>query len=447
MSKSSPQGPVAAALQGTGPNAQNAAMTIAKKGNALYLRKRTPTRYAGIEPRREIWIALNTDSQREAQAKAAQVWAVQVEGWEAMLAGRSTDAQTRYDAAKALAAARGFRWLPIERATQLPMGELLDRLEASMTPDGRIDPVLGDAFMGAAKKPEAMLSAVLDAYWDVTKDKMRGKSDDQIRRMKNPRKKAFANIIAVIGDKPLTEITQDDLFDFRSWWWDKIEAEGLEPASGNKDFTHIASTLRLVDRAKRIGLLLNYTGMNFETGEKRTRKPFSRDWIASKILAPGALDGLNLEARCILLGMVNTGYRPSEAQGLLPEHIRLDASVPHISIEPVGRTLKTQASQRLIPLVGVSLEAFKLCPDGFPRYRGSPNLSATVNKFMRENGLMQTPDHTFYGLQHSFEDRMLDADVDERVRRDVLGHALNRERYGEGASLEKLQDIIQRVSL
>lgn len=422
-------------------------MTIAKKGNALYLRKRVPARYAAIEPRREIWLALNTDSKREAEAKAPQVWALQVDGWEAMLGGRSEDAQTRYDAAKALAQARGFRFMPIERVAQLPMPELLDRLEASMTPEGRIDPVKADAFMGAAKKPETMLSTVLDSYWDLTKDKLRGKSDDQIRRMKNPRKKAFTNLLAQIGDKPVTEITQDDLLDFRAWWWDKIEAEELDPASGNKDFTHIASTLRLIDQKKRIGLTLNYSGMNFEVGEKRTRKPFSRDWITAKILAPGALNGLNLEARCILLGMVNTGYRPSEAQDLLAEHIRLDAAVPHISIEPVNRTLKTKSSQRLIPLLGVSLEAFKLCPEGFPRYRGSPNLSATVNKFLRENELMQTEDHSLYGLRHSFEDRMLAAGIDERIRRDLMGHALGRERYGEGASLEQMAASLVPVAL
>jgi integrase len=422
-------------------------MTIAKKGNALYLRKRTPAKYAGIEPRKEIWLALNTDSQREARAKAPQIWAVQVDGWEAMLAGRSADAQTRYNAAKALAAARGFKWMPIERVAELPMNELLDRLEASMTPEGEIDPVLGDAFMGAAKKPQIMLSSVLDTYWDLTGDKERGKSDDQIRRMRNPRKKAFTNIRAVIGDKALTEITQDDLLDFRAWWWEKITEEDLDPASGNKDFTHIASTLKVIDRAKRLDLKLTYAALNFAVGDKRTRKPFSRDWIVSKILAPGALHSLNLEARCILLGMINTGYRPSEAQDLLPQHIRLDGPVPHISIEPVGRTLKTQASQRLIPLVGVSLEAFKLCPQGFPRYRGSPNLSATVNKFMRENGLMQTTDHTLYGLRHSMEDRMLAAGVDERIRRDVLGHALGRERYGDGASLEQLAATLQSVAL
>ncbi len=426
---------------------QDGAMTIARKGNALYLRKRVPARFAGVEPRAVIWIALKTDSDKLAALKAPLVWEALVDSWEAQLAGNSADAQERYDGALWLAKTRGFRWLPLDRVAQLPMPELLTRMEASMTPEGRVDPVKAAALMGTAKKPEIMLSNVLETYWGLTQDKERGKSEDQIRRMRNPRKKAFANLISVIQDRGLTDLTQDDLLDFRAWWWDKITEEDLEPASGNKDFTHIASTLKTVNQAKRLGLQLTYASLNFAVGDKRTRKPFSEKWIKDKILAAGALDGLNLEARCIVLGMINTGYRPSEAQDLRPEHIRLDVDVPHISIEPVGRTLKTQASQRLIPLVGVSLEAFKACPNGFPRYAGSPNLSATVNKFLRENDLAESPEHTLYGLRHSFEDRMLARDVDERIRRDVMGLSLNRERYGDGASLEKLAGILKLVAL
>ncbi len=73
------------------------------------------------------------------------------------------------------------------------------------------------------------------------------------------------------------------------------------------------------------------------------------------------------------------------------------------------------------------------CPKGFPKYRSSSaSLSTTVNKFLRSNGLMETPDHSLYGLRHSFEDRLLAAGLDERIRRDLFGHALNRERYGKG---------------
>jgi integrase len=101
----------------------------------------------------------------------------------------------------------------------------------------------------------------------------------------------------------------------------------------------------------------------------------------------------------------------------------------------------------VIPLAGVSLDAFRQCPNGFPRYSEHPALSATVNKYLRENGLMETPGHTLYSLRHSFEDRMLAAGVDDRIRRDLFGHRLTRERYGQGASLEHLQAVVQSVAL
>ncbi|MFC3061382.1 hypothetical protein [Paenirhodobacter populi] len=120
--------------------------------------------------------------------------------------------------------------------------------------------------------------------------------------------------------------------------------------------------------------------------------------------------------------MVNTGYRPSEAAGLLREHIVLDAEVPYISIKPIGRQLKNAHSRRKIPLVGVCLKAFREHPNGFPRYRAnSATLSATVSKYLREKGLLEDmPEHTMYGLRHSFEDRMLAAGFDERIRATCL---------------------------
>ena len=199
--------------------------------------------------------------------------------------------------------------------------------------------------------------------------------------------------------------------------------------------------------ARKLGIKIDLKGLTFSAGAIEPRQPFAADWIRDRLLAPGALDGLNLEARVILLGMVNTGYRPSEAQGLLAHHIRLEATVPHISIEPEGRTLKTETSKRVIPLTGVSLEAFRHCPEGFPRYRDNRTLSATVNKYLREKGLLPSADHTMYGLRHSFEDRLLAASVDPRIRCYLMGHALDRQRYGAGASLEMAHAILCTIAL
>jgi len=301
-------------------------MTILLRGAVWYLKRRVPRRFAGIDPRPLVWISLQTDGRREAERKAISAWDQMLRGWEAMLAGNSTDAEARYKAAQDVAKSRGFRFLPVERVAALPMPDLIERLEAALTPQGTVNPHLVEGILGTAQTPRMTLSKALDVYWQLAADKTRGKSKDQIRRWKNPRMKAFRNLIDLIGDVAMDEIAADDMLEFRDWWWRKINDEDLTPNSANKDFTHMTSTLRMVNQMKRLGLILSLDGLAFAEGEKGTRAPFSEMWIRDKILAPGALGGLNTEARCIVLGMINTGY-PRVARTLRSRDLCGDALV------------------------------------------------------------------------------------------------------------------------
>ncbi len=423
-------------------------MAIKKRGKWLSLYKRVPKRYASIEPRKFVWLSLKTDSQSVAMQKADAAWGQMIDAWEAKLAGDTSDAEQRFAAARDLAAARGFRYLRADKVAQLPTEELLERIQAVSGSNDKPDLADAAAVLGGAQEPAITVTRALELYWDFSRDKIIGKSEDQLRRWKNPRIKAIKNFVDVIGDKAISDISGDDMLDFRAWWLERLETEGLTPNSANKDLIHLGDVLKTVNKMKRLNLVLPLTDLSFKEGEAKQRPPFKDQWIRDKILAPGALDGLNKEARCIVLAMVNTGARPSELAALTADQIKLNVNVPNISIEPVGRQLKSTNARRVIPLCGVSLEAMRECPDGFPRYRSSPaGLSATVNKYLRERGLLETPDHSLYGLRHSFEDRQLAAGVDERIRRDLMGHALNRQRYGKGASLEKLQGLIQATAL
>lgn len=421
-----------------------------KKGT-LYLYKRVPKRFASIEPRKFIWISLHTDSPTIAKAKEGVTWEQLVAAWEAKLAGDSSDADERFQAARDLAEARGIKYLRSDQVAKLPLEELRDRFRAIPSfkdePD-KPDMLEAAALLGGAREPSLTISKALELYWTLAKDKTLGKSVDQLRRWKNPRIKAIRNLISVIGDKAIQEITGDDMLDFRNWWMERLEEEDLTANSANKDLIHIGSVLKTVNKMKRLGLVLPLTDLSFKQGDAKKRPPFSTKWIREKLLAKGALDGLNAEARTILLVMINTGCRPSELAALSEKTIRLNHNVPHISIEPEGRQIKSKYARRTVPLLGVSLEAMRAFPEGFPRYRkSSAGLSATVNKFLRENGLMESEDHTLYSLRHAFEDRMLAAGIDDRIRRDLFGHRLTRERYGEGASLEHQQKLLQATAL
>ncbi|GAA6159154.1 tyrosine-type recombinase/integrase [Ruegeria sp. HU-ET01832] len=382
-----------------------------------------------------------------AEQKALAVWQQLLDAWELKVHGQSEDAEIKFRAAKNLAQARGFNYLPSTSVAQLPLAELLNRVEAISVLENRPDTIEAGALLGAVPAPKITISRALELYWEHTVDLTLNKDDDQVRRWKNPKRKAIQNLINLIGDKPISKITRHDMIEFRKWWIDRIKEEGLTPNSANKDFTHASSVLRVVNDMEGLGLDLPLYKLSLKDAAQKKRPSFSTAWIKEQILKEGALTGLNGEAKCLLLGMINTGYRPSEAANLTPPQIRLDADTPHISIEPVERELKSEASRRELPLVGVSLEAFRNYPGGFPRYRGKDSLSATVNKFLRENGLLETPDHTMYSLRHSFEDRMIAAEVDDRIRRDLFGHTLNHQRYGQGATLEHKARILQSIAV
>lgn len=423
-------------------------MTIMKRGNNYHLRKRVPRRYQDVEERKSVWVSLHTDSLSLAQQKADAAWRHIVEGWEARLAGDTSDAEKRFEAAKNLAAVRGYRYLAVDRVAELPRKELVQRMEAVIGKDGEPDMREAAALLGGVGQPPITVTRALALYWDLVRDKTLGKSPDQLRRWENPRKKAVKNFVDVVGDKAIGDISGDDMLDFRQWWLERLETDGRKPSTANKDIIHLGDVLKTVNRMKRLGLVLPLSDLSFKEGEAKQRPPFSTDWIRDRLLAAGALDGLNKEARCVLLAMVNTGARPSELAALTRDQIRLQAAVPHISIEPVGRQMKSRNARRVIPLTGVSLKAMAQNPDGFPQYlNSSATLSGTVNKYLRANGLLETPEHSLYGLRHSFEDRMLAAGIDERIRRDLLGHALGRERYGDGGSLANVQKLLQRLAL
>lgn len=424
-------------------------MKLLRRGSAFHLRRRVPLRYREVEPRIHIVLSLHTDSEKTAMEKAAVVWEQMLDAWEAKLEGATKEGAARLEAAKRLAQRRGRTYYPAEQVAKLPLEELLQRIEATLTKKGFIDAGEAEALLGGVPVPALSVTEALDEFWKTEAIRFKGKSEDQVRRAKNPRIKAIGNFVKAVGDKPYLEVTTADLQAFKRWWKDRILTEGLSHDSANKDFVYLTSTLRAVALDAGVIEKVHWTtkGLALPKDEPKTRKAFSTAWISDKLLAPGALHGLNGEARAILLGMVNTGYRPSEGAGLTAAQIRLDANVPHIRIEPVGRTLKTAASRRVIPLLGVSLEAFRAFPNGFPRYANSPSLTDTINKYLRENGLLESEGHTLYGLRHAFEDRMLAAGIDERIRRDLMGHSLRRERYGEGASLDQLARLLKPLAL
>ena len=127
-------------------------------------------------------------------------------------------------------------------------------------------------------------------------------------------------------------------------YWEQIEADKIEPETGNKYIYDLHGMLTSYVDIEQLPCEPPFGKLTFNENQKgaRRRRAFIVPWIAQHVVALEGLLGLNAEAQDILRVLVDTGARPSEVIDLPPEHIFLDAPIPHIAIVPEGRVLKTR---------------------------------------------------------------------------------------------------------
>ncbi|MEM8849287.1 MAG: tyrosine-type recombinase/integrase [Pseudomonadota bacterium] len=441
-------------------------MGIVNDRGRWYWVKRVPKRFAGLvtgadgKPVGQVRQALHTGDKSEAKVKAAQIEAARLAEWEAMAAGDAGSARRHYEAARELAAARGFPYRPVAALAEGDLAPLVERL-LSLTEGGALaSPAATEAVLGTVPEVLPTLPEVLTEYYEMTTTRHIKKSDAQRHKWKLPRERAVRNFLDVVVEKgadgkplalPVGDITRQHALDFRRWWATRVE-RGMNPESANKDFGHLSEIWNTWIELKGVDLPNPFTKLRFapDTDSEARTPPFSREWVTDKLLADGALDGLNEESRDVLLVMVNTGLRPSEITDAPLEDFAVTDNVPHLIVAPHGREVKVSHTRRNVPLLGVSLEAARriVARGGMKRYRfKAGSWSGLVNKYLANNGLKETPKHSAYSIRHYVENALLAASVDDRVRADILGHKYKRPKYGDGGALLGRKDALALIAL
>nr|WP_157973661.1 tyrosine-type recombinase/integrase [Tropicimonas sp. IMCC34043] len=402
---------------------------------------------------------MRTDSLLEANRKAAEVEREILAEWEALAAGRTADAHRHYEAARKLAAARGFHYMPTAALASSDIDEIVSRLLALAKSGGEIAaPEVRAALLGNVAEVAPTFEQVFDDWREMTRTDRAGKSAAQAQRWERSRRQAIESFNAVIAKDlrfpssplPVNKIERAHALAYREWWSKRIEADGLTASAANRNIGYLSRILSEWSKLKDREIDNPFAGLRLKgRGDNRT-PPFSTEWIEDKLLAPDAFDALNDEARDVLLMMVNTGLRPSEITDAPPADFMVDAPIPFFRVAPHGRELKVEHTERDIPLTGVSLDAAKRIAErgGIKRYAHKSNgWSAAVSKHLRAHNLRETDRHTPYSLRHALEDRLLEAGIDDRVRADILGHRYARPRYGEGGALKGRLAALRKVAL
>ena len=423
---------------------------LIRRSGAWVLKRNVPVCYQPLEVRKQIWKVMASKTEAGAQKEAEAFWRTCLAEWQRVLQEQDVPWENRFRQAELVAKAHGFRYLPVKQVAALPLDELMERVEATVkSKDGvssKPDPALAIAFLGLVSKTP-LISALYAAYRRTEGPIFAlHKSPSQIKRWRSADWKAVRSLIDHVGDVDITTLKPFDIIRLRNDVWATEKVPPLSAATLNARLYRMQRIFSTVARHQDFKLRFSFSELAMRQPPRRARPAFSQDWIINRILEPTALDRLQVPERFLMLGMINTGYRLMEGANLLPEEIVLDHQIPHLRFQGAFSSLKTPNAYRQIPLVGVSLEAFRAYPGGFPTLRDDPNLSARLNRFLTNAGLRETPQHTVHSLRHSFSSRLARAGVHENLIAELMGHSLRRG-YGRGSPLELRLEAIQKISI
>lgn len=411
-----------------------------RRGYWYYIR-RVPDRARPVDPRK--WINKTTgiriaDDPRgiSAGARAAQLETLLITEWEDRLAGRNPAPAIAFARNVDIAKRYGLSYLAHDEVRQLPAERFYDRLDVIATEP---TPEVASAMMGTVSKPPVMLSRLVDEFERINAASLKAKSDNQRKKWRVARDTYVEKFIEVIGrDIELANIDRNHVLDLRDHLCDLAMSDQIKISTANSYIGRIASMFRSVTKVHRLTCKEDFSGLRIAGGEDGVRLAFPKEWVQDTLLAEGALDSLNDEARAIVYLIAECGLRLSEACNLKRHTIVLDHEIPHIRIRPEGCVLKTAPSIRDIPLVGVALMVMRAHPDGFPRYfHKNAQASAVINKSLATH-LSLPENRTLYSLRHTFKDRLTDVACLDNVSHRLMGHKLPTPRYGEPSLETKL---------
>ena len=363
---------------------------LKQRGRWWHYFRAVPVRYRDVEPRREICFSLRTQDFAVAKMQAARIsldldaeWQRAVELGTSL---KNQSAAVRYAAAAQAQVHHGFK--PAV-APDLSDDDLLERLRyllANASPTSEQKSVLG-----LFEQPDLSMMGAFERFWDHIEDEWSALSHDQRRVKRNGYLKALSNFREAVGDLAMYEVERRHAMAFRSWWLKRIKAKGLKPHTGNKDINALRRMITTnfdIDAVQKPNPLAR---VRLKDEAQVPRMPMTAEQIKAMVV-PGALGNLAPEFALLLRLLVNTGMRPVEAIGLEMADVILDHAIPHVHIRKNAvRGLKTNHSERLLPLLGVSLNAARELIDvgGWGKRLGK-NMYATsiLNRHLRERGLV-----------------------------------------------------------
>ena len=262
-------------------------------------------------------------------------------------------------------------------------------------------------------------------------------------------KRNVSYVVACLGSRPLDCYSSADAATFRQW----LSEKGLGSTSVIRVFSVVKAIVNFCIKEQGLDCKNAFSGVYLPSENNKKRYPI-KDTKLKRLQRECFL--LDDDIRWLVALISDSGMRLSEAVGLLVDDLVLDAEQPHINlIKHQHRRLKTDASERVIPLVGASLWAVRRIKENtrsrfcFPRYCDNSNCnsnsaSAAINKWIKT---IVGSEGVIHGLRHGFRDRLRAVEAPVDMIDQLGGWSLRSvgQGYGDGYPLDLLHRWMDKI--
>lgn len=123
-------------------------------------------------------------------------------------------------------------------------------------------------------------------YEELMSEEIAKYSPNQLKICRNGRLRVVKELVDVTGDKPVTELSDNDGLDYVEWYRERVKAKEAEAGSANKSMGMLSRMLKEI--SIRLNLPEIFKGLRLRAPESDVRRPFEPEFIQSHLLADNA---------------------------------------------------------------------------------------------------------------------------------------------------------------
>jgi integrase len=300
------------------------------------------------------------------------------------------------------------------------------------------------AFAALDNKLPVLLSEAFPVYLD-------NHSKGSDKKFIDSQRQHWVKLVDLIGDIPIKAVTRADAKKYR----DHRLASGVAPSTVKREINVLRAVFTKAIRELSLGIPNEFSGLEIKQSSRNTkdRIPYTKDEIQLLITEALRLDD---EQRRIVLVLALTGARLAEIVGLRKTDFdRISKSI-HIR-EHATRSVKTEQSNRVVPLLPLAFEAISKQAKAaqgdylFPSYSSAEETNAdsasgTLNKWAKKH----VDGKTMHCFRHALRDLLRAVMCPESVAKEIGGWSSTHDvsvHYGQGYPLKLKLEWLEKAYL